>query len=56
MDERILARNQREIKELKEEIACLEELVEQARKQSREILGRDAEDEVHTGAKGQARV
>ena len=56
MDERILARNQREIKELKEEIACLEVLVEQARKQSREILGRDAEDEVHTGAKGQARV
>ena len=56
MDERILARNQREIKELKEEIACLEALVEQARKQSREILGRSAEDEVHTGAKGQARV
>ena len=50
MDERILARNQREIKELKEEIACLEELVKQARKQSREILGRDTEDEVHTGA------
>lgn len=52
MDERILARNQREIKELKEEIACLEKLIEQARKQSREILGRDAEDEVHTGTKG----